>query len=36
MYYVEVEKNAKIPVEDINPHGKKTIVFITLLGFLNK
>lgn len=27
-YYVEVEENVKIYVEDLNPEGKKTILFI--------
>lgn len=28
MYYVEVEKNVKILVQDLNPNGEKTVVFI--------
>ncbi len=28
MYYIEVEKNIKILVEDLNPNGKDTIFFI--------
>lgn len=28
MYYVQVEKNVNILVQDLNPRGKKTIVFI--------
>jgi non-heme chloroperoxidase len=27
-YYVKVEPNVKIYVEDLNPHGKKTILFL--------
>lgn len=27
-YYVRVEKNVKIYVEDLNPEGKRTILFL--------
>lgn len=32
-YYVRVEPDVTIYVEDINPHGNKTILFFTWLAW---
>ncbi|ACA57199.1 non-heme haloperoxidase family protein [Clostridium botulinum A3 str. Loch Maree] len=37
-YYVKVEPNVKLYVEDLNPEGKKTILFIIFskcIGYKN-